>query len=406
MPLAKKAIIKLDITKINTDSFKQFVQDHLDGDPALLFMRLRDRVDFDLTHAIHQMEARQKALKKLPNWSRNFDLFFPPGLSVEQASSEDTAKFKSELVKGETMIDLTGGFGVDTFFLSRNFKGATYCERNADLADIFRYNMEVLGESKFQIQQGDGIELLSVTSQTFDLIYVDPARRGGQNQKLYKLSDCEPDIVIHWGLLQSKARSVLIKASPMMDIKQALMELPEIQQVWIISVRNEVKEILLLWENEKKTDEIAIHCVDLRQGERQKFDFSFEKESSATSNFSEVKSYIIEPMSSIMKAGAFKLFGQQFGLDKLHPNSHLYTSDSYSEGVPGRVFEVVSELHQPKKELKSLFPKGQVNVIARNFAISAEEIKNKFRLKDGGNDFLICTKVGEKYKVFHCRKML
>lgn len=396
----------MDISKIYTEELKQFVQDHLEGDPALLFMRLRDKVGFDLKHAIHQMEARQKALKKLPTWSCNFDLFFPPGLSVEQASSEDTAQFKFELVQGESMIDLTGGFGVDTYFLAKNFKEATYCERNEDLADIFKYNMQVLGESKFRIQQGDGIEFLAGTSEIFDLIYVDPARRGGQNQKLYKLSDCEPDTVIHWSLLQSKAQSVLVKASPMMDIKQSLQELPDIQKVWVVSVKNEVKEVLLLWEKNKEVEEIAIHCVDLRPDGRQKFDFSFEKEASTESIFSEVKSYIIEPMAAILKAGGFKYFGQQYGLEKLHPNSHLYTSDSYSEGIPGRVFEVISELHQPKKELKSLFPKGQVNVLARNFALSAEEIKNKFRLKDGGSDFLICTKVGEKYRVFHCRKML
>lgn len=404
--LADEKKEKLNISKIYTEELKQFVQDHLEGDPALLFMRLRDRVSFDLKHAIHQLEARQKALRKLPAWSFNFDLFFPSGLSVEQSSSEDTAQFKSELVKGKSMIDLTGGFGVDTYFLAKNFKEATYCEQNEDLADIFKYNMEVLGESKFRIQQGDGVELLTGSPEIFDLIYVDPARRGGQNQKLYKLSDCEPDTVSHWPLLQSKARSVLVKASPMMDIKQSLQELPEIQQVWVVSVKNEVKEVLLLWEKDKKAEEITIHCVDLRPEGRQEFDFSFQKEALAESNFSEVKSYIIEPMASILKAGAFKYFGQLYGLEKLHPNSHLYTTDRYYEGVPARVFEVIGELHQPKKEVKSLFPKGQVNVIARNFALSPEEIKNKFRLKDGGNDFLICTRVGEKYRVFHCRKML
>lgn len=395
----------MNISTIYTEELKQFVQDHLEGDPALLFMRLRDKIGFDLKHAIHQIEARQKAQKKLPTWVRNFDLFFPPGLSVEQSSSEDTAQFKSELFGGKSMIDMTGGFGVDTYFLAKNFKEAIYCERNEDLAEIFRYNMEVLGENKFKIHQGDGIEFLAGTPENFDLIYVDPARRGEQNQKLYKLSDCEPDTVSHWPLLQSKARSVLVKASPMMDIKQSLQEMPDIQQVWVVSVKNEVKEVLLLWQKEEKAEEIAIHCVDLRPEGRHEFDFSFEKESSAESIFSEVKSYIIEPMAGILKAGGFKYFGKQYGLEKLHPNSHLYTSDSYSEGITGRVFEVINELHQPKKELKSLFPKGQVNVIARNFALSAEEIKNKFRLKDGGNDFLICTKVGEKYRVFHCRKM-
>ena len=396
----------MNISKIYTEELKQFVQDHLEEDPALLFMRLKDKVGFDLKLAINQMEARQKAQKKLPGWASDFDLFFPPGLAVEQSSSEATAQFKSELIQGDRMIDLTGGFGVDSFFLARNFKEAVYCEQNRDLVDIFKFNMQVLGEGKFRIHQGDGIEFLAGTSEIFDLIYVDPARRGGQNQKLYKLSDCEPDTVIHWPLLQSKAQTVMVKASPMMDIKQSLQELPNIQQVWVVSVKNEVKEVLLFCDKNKEIEELAVHCVDLKPEGRQEFDFTFEKEASAESIFSEVKSYIIEPMAGILKAGGFKYFGQQYGLEKLHPNSHLYTSDSYSEGIQGRVFEVISELHQPKKELKSLFPKSQVNVIARNFALSAEEIKNKFRLKDGGSDFLICTKVGEKYRVFHCRKIL
>jgi 16S rRNA G966 N2-methylase RsmD len=395
----------LKIEDAYIEEIKQFVQENLDEDPFKLFLSLNKKVDFDLKLAVDQIQARQKAIKKLPEWVRNFELFFPINISVEQASSQETALFKAELFKGKSLIDLTGGFGIDTFHLGSNFQSVNYCERDADLVDVFRYNMDVLGMSHVKTYHGDGLGFLDNSPEPFDFIYVDPARRGEHNQKLFKLAECEPDVVAHWELMKSKGKSILVKVSPMLDLKQAITELPQVQQIWALSVRNEVKELLLLWQEGQEKSESRIHCVDLGTFERREFSFTFTEEISARSNFSEVKSYIIEPMASIMKAGAFKLFGQQYNLDKLHPNSHLYTSDSYSEDIPGRVFEVIREFKQPKKELKSTFPSGKVNVISRNFALSAEEIKKKFKLKDGGEDFLICTKVGESYRVFHCGKM-
>jgi len=396
----------LEIQKVYTKKVKKFIQDYLhEKDPFKLFLSLQKKVDYDLKLAVEQLTARQKGLKKIPDWANNLSLFFPVNLSVEQASSEETARFKTELVKGTSMIDLTGGFGIDTFYLGANFKSVNYCERDEDLVDIFRYNMDILGMSHVKTFHGDGLEILGRFPEPFDLIYVDPARRGEHNQKLFKLADCEPDVVANWDLMKSKGKNILVKVSPMLDLKQTINELPEVQQIWVLSVKNEVKELLLLWQEEQELSEAQIHCVDLGTAGRQDFDFTLAKEQEASSTFSEVKSYIIEPMASIMKAGAFKLFGQQFGMDKLHPNSHLYTSDNYSEDIPGRVFEVIREFKQPKKELKSTFPSGKVNVISRNFALSTEEIKRKFKLKDGGEDFLICTKVGESYRVFHGRKL-
>ncbi|RPA67382.1 class I SAM-dependent methyltransferase [Cyclobacteriaceae bacterium YHN15] len=395
----------MEISKVYTEKVKKFVQDHLDEDPFKLFLVLRGKTDVDLKMAVGQLQSRRKALKKLPTWSLNFSLFFPEGISVEQASSEETAQFKTELIHGHSMIDLTGGFGVDTFFLSKNFSQAIYCERDEKLVDIFRYNMEVLGERKFEALQGDCLQILSKTDQNFDLLFVDPARRGEHNQKLYKLADCEPDIVTNWELLKRKGNTVLIKASPMLDLKQAFLELPDIQKIWVISVKNEVKEVLLLWEKGKPSAERMIHCVDLNPKGKNEFIFSFESEEKALNTYSDVKSYIIEPLASILKAGAFKSFGERFKLEKLHPNSHLYTADSFSEDIPGRVFEVIREFNQPKKELKECFPTGKVNVIARNFALSTDEIKKKFRLKDGGDDFLVATKVGERYRVFYCKRI-
>lgn len=388
---------------IYTESLKKFVQDHQSEDPAQLLFAYSGKTDFDLKAAVQQIQARQKAKHKLPSWTANQEILFPVSLSLEQASSEETARFKSALVKGKTMIDLTGGFGVDTFFLSENFQKAVYCERNKELAEIVLHNFELLKPGKFEIIDGDSLAYFSKSDQVFDLTYVDPARRGDHNQKLYKLADCEPDVVGNWDLLQSKSNSILIKASPMLDIRQAISEIPDLQKIWVISVKNEVKEVLLLWEKGKEAGVRIIQAVDLQTDGSKEFTFSIEEEESSESIFGGIGKYLIEPYASVLKAGAFRSFGKRFGLKKLHPNSHLYTCEDLPQGVPGRVFEVIQEINNPKKELKQLFPTGKVNVITRNYALSADELKKKYKLKDGGKDFLIGTKVGEKFVMFFCR---
>ncbi|WP_373524355.1 class I SAM-dependent methyltransferase [Aquiflexum sp.] len=379
------------------------MQDHLAEDPAQLLFAHSGQTEYDLKAAVQQIQARQKAKHKLPTWAAHPDLIFPSSLSLEQASSEETARFKSGILpKGKNMIDLTGGFGVDTFYLANKFENAIYCERNQELSAIAEHNFNLLKPCKFEFYQGDSIEYLSQSDSTFDLIFVDPARRGNHNQKLFKLADCEPDIVSHWELLKSKVQSTLVKASPMLDIKQALNEIPDIQQVWVLSVKNEVKEILLYWEKGKENNERFIHAVDLQSSGPKEFSFTYEEEESSESIFGEVSKYLIEPYSPILKAGAFRSFGKRFGLKKLHPNSHLFTCTDSPKDIPSRIFEVIQEINNPKKELKQLFPTGKVNVITRNYALSVDVLKKKYRLKDGGDSFLIGTKVGERYRLFYC----
>lgn len=385
-----------------TESTKKFVQDHLREDPAQLLFRYSGKVDFDLKFAVQQIQARQKAKSKLPTWVANPDIVFPASLSLEQASSEETAKFKSKLGHGQVMIDLTGGFGVDTFFLSKHFEKAIYCERNAELADIVRHNFDLMVPGKLEVVTVDSLEFFSKPDRTFDLTYVDPARRGDQNQKLYKLADCEPDVVGHWNLLQSKSKSILIKASPMLDIKQAISEIPDIQQIWVVSVKNEVKEVLLFWERDASKVERVIRAVDLHANEATEFSFTYGEEDKSESIFGVVGKFLIEPNVAILKSGAFRSFGKRFGLKKLHPNSHLYTSDDFQGEMPGRVFEIKEEIKDPKKQLKVLFPDGKVNVITRNYALSADELKKKYRLGDGGDSFLIGTRDRDGFCLLIC----
>ncbi|MFT4859269.1 MAG: 16S rRNA G966 N2-methylase RsmD [Algoriphagus sp.] len=382
--------------------FRQFVQDHLNEDPALLLFKFQGKTDFDLKAAVQQISARQKAKKKLSSWASNSELIFPASISLEQSSSEETAKFKAIDQSGQLMIDLTGGFGVDSFYLSKGFKQAIYCEQQPELAQIATHNLEILAPGKFQIEIGDGVEFLSTSEDHFELIYADPGRRGNSNQKLYRLEDCQPNVVAAWGLMKNKSDSILLKLSPMLDISQALEELPEIQKVQIISVKNEVKELLLSWEKKNTFDSMVIEAVELGT-EIHRFSSIPQEEIDAVATFGEAEKYLIEPYSGVLKAGAFKTFGNRFGLKKLGINSHLYTTNDVKTGIPGRVFKILEEINPKKNELKKRFPTGKINVITRNYASGSEAFKKKFGLKDGGEDFLIGTKTESGFKIFWCR---
>ncbi|MEB2786249.1 THUMP-like domain-containing protein [Algoriphagus persicinus] len=392
----------MDLSQYHRADFQQFVQDHLSEDPALLLFKYQDKTDFDLKAAVQQISARQKASKKLPFWSSNPQLIFPASISLEQSSSEQTAEFKARDRNGKLMIDLTGGFGVDSYFLGKNFEKAIYCEQQEELAEIATHNLEILAPSKFTSVKSDGLKFLAQTKKYFDLIYADPARRGKGNQKLYKLQDCEPDMISSWEMMKSKADSILLKVSPMLDISQALSELPDIQKVQVISVRNEVKELLLHWSKKQIESTLTIEAIDLGTKESS-FSFEPSEEEGITSRIGEVEKYLFEPFSGVLKAGAFKTFGERFGLKKLDPNSHLYTSSVVKTAIPARVFEVIQEVQPKKAEIKKLFPSGKVNVITRNYASGSEDLKKKLGVKDGGDDFLISTKTQSGFKVFWCK---
>lgn len=394
----------MNLAEFNSAEFNQFVQDHLKEDSAHLLFKYQGKVAFDLKKAVQQIAARQKAAKKLPIWSKNLTLFFPASISIEQCSSEQTASFKSEGRTGSWMIDLTGGFGVDCHYLSQGFNHAVYCEQQNELFEIARHNLNALNPGKFNFFEGNGLDMLRKANQHFDLIYADPARRGTGNQKLYKLQDCEPNVVAAWPLLKSKSNSVLLKVSPMLDLTQAWTELPDIQKITVVSVRNEVKELLLHWDKAKEGSSKMISVVDLGST-LPIFEFEHEAEEQAQAQFAEAGKYLIEPLAGIHKAGAFNLFGKRFGFKKLERNSHLYTSEVISASIPGRIFEVVQEIRPKKQEIKELFPSGKINVICRNYSSGAEELKQKLGVMDGGEDFIIGTMTSTGYKLYWCKRI-
>src|SRR5690606_23686961 len=241
------------------------------------------------------------------------------------------------------------------------------------------------------------------TKEVYDWLYVDPARRGANDSKLYKLSDCEPDILEHWDLLKNRADHIMVKTSPMLDIKAALHEIPDIQEILVVAVRNEVKEVLLLWHQGEKR-KTSVTAVDLKE-ERSRFTFTLEQEKQAEVNYALPQNYLIEPYAALLKAGGFRSFASAYGLAKIHPNTHLYTASELPDKIPGRVFEIVEEVKLDKKTLKRIFPSGKVNVVVRNHPLKPDILKTKYRLKDGGEEFLIAaTTMDGKPRAYRCRR--
>ena len=390
---------------------RDFIESHLKDDVRQLALQ-KFPDDVDKVLVLNQIEARRLLSKKVPSWASNPDLLFPRHLSIEQCSSELTAKYKASIIEGgDIFVDLTGGLGIDSYFLSEQFKTSYYVENQKELCDLAEHNFTVLGR-KITVVNEDSESFLS-KNQNFDLVFIDPARRDIYNRKMVSLHDCSPDVVKlveTFPEMSPRKPSFLIKASPMLDISLITNELKNISEIHIVSVKNECKEILIKIEP-GFDDEIKYFCLnfvgnDLKSA--QLFEFSEHSESSANSDYApKIKRYLYEPNASIMKSGAFKLISQRFGIDKLHINSHLYTSDNLIPDFPGRVFEVVGFAPFNKKVKKELLNDiTEASVATRNFPLSANELRKSLNLKESDKNYVFgTTMMGEKKVVIYCKKV-
>ncbi len=374
-----------------SEETKKFILDHIDDDVFTLGFHASRYPEIDMPTVVVQIEGRQKAKNKLPSWYSNPDVIYPPHLALEQCSSELTAEYKAKLIGGNTLIDLTGGLGVDSSCFAKQFDRVVYVERQEKLCQLAAHNFEALGLHNIETVNADALDYLQKMNPV-DVIYVDPARRNSQGGKVFAVSDCEPNIVGIHDLLFSKARRILVKLSPMLDVYAAMQQLKYPSQVHIVSVGGECKELLLLLDR-NNCDSVSIHCMNLNKNSSQSFVFRRDEEISSTCRFaSNLNHYLYEPNASVLKAGAFKVLSVRFGIEKLHPNSHLYTSDKLIPDFPGKIFGVCGYSSFNKKDL-SLFLKNmkKANICVRNFPLSAAELHKRFHLSDGGNDFLYAT---------------
>lgn len=375
---------------------RQFIRENLNADvPTLALKKAPVGTDFSL--ALRQIEARQLLRKKVPEWSDNEDLLFPPHLSIEQCSSEATARYKASLVQGQSFLDLTAGLGVDSFYLSQRFQKLACVEKNPELCELLRHNFSVLG-ANIQVHN-ETAEVYLFNCEPVDCIFIDPARRDVYGRKTVSIADCTPDVLKLQDLLLQKAPTVMIKLSPMLDISKALGELRCVKQVHVVAVANECKELVFILER-GFSGQTELCCVNLQTAQPE-MRFTLDEERDCPLKLAEtIGKYLYEPNVALLKAGCFKLPCERFGVLKLHKNSHLYTSENLIPDFPGRIFSVEAWADYNKKLKRDLLADVEkASVAVRNFPLSVEELRKTLKISDGDAVYLFATTLKGERKV-------
>ena len=398
---------------------QEFITQNLDADICDLALRHAGRTDIDLPFALDQIAGRQKARKKLPTWAATDGIIYPPHISMEQCSSEQTAMYKAKVAQRliaelpvlpvlppnpTTLIDLTGGFGVDFSFLAPMFDKAVYIERQSHLCDLSRHNMAALGITQAETVCGDCAQIIEEISHA-TLIYADPARRSASGSRTFAISDCTPDVLAMRETLLDKADFTMIKLSPMLDWRKAAADMgSHVGEVHIVSAGNECKELLLVMSR-KFTGLERIYCVN----DDQTFSFtpSQTSQQSLTSQLSPAPpAYLYEPNASLMKAGCFALIEQRYACRQVSRDSHLFLSSEPIPSFPGRGFAIRAITTMNKRELKAaLGGTGRANVSVRNFPMTADALRKKLKLKDGGDTYIFGTTTADsRHVLIICEK--
>jgi len=374
---------------------QQFINENTGTDLTKLALRKNPFPNADWIAIIGQIAAKTKAKDKLPNWFLTPNIVYPSKISVEQTSSEKTALYKSNLVSGESLIDLTGGFGVDDFYFAKRIKNIVHCEINAELSAIVEHNFEQFGIGNIECFSGDSSDVLKDLDRQFDWIYIDPSRRNEAKGKVFLLADCLPNVPDLIDFYFGYSNKIMVKTAPILDIAAGLSELKHVAEIHIVAVENEVKELLWVIEKSYKGT-VAIKTANLAKDKTDVFDFILGN--TADPDFSLPKRYLYEPNSAVMKSGGFAEVGAQFKLSKLHQHSHLYTSDELID-FPGRVFEIGRNIGYTKPEMKTFLENTKANITTRNFPDAVEIIRKKWKIKDGGNAYCFFTTDANNHKI-------
>lgn len=363
------------------------------NDVALQLSRMPDlRKDL----VLRQINGKQKIGTKVPTWLES-EILYPAKISMEQCSSQTTAMFKAELIKGKQLLDLTGGLGVDTFFLSKRFEQVSYFEQNVDLAAIAKHNFKVLGAKNISVHAVNSIDYLQQNKVQADWIFLDPGRRDTTKRKVFLLEDCTPDVAQHQDLLLSSAANILVKLSPIMDITALINSLKNVHHCWVIAVKNEVKELLVHFSR-VAADSPKITAINITENERESITQNWQQ-SNKTISIGNLKKYLYEPNRAVLKAGLQDTLGLKFELEKVGQNSNFYTSDFLNAAYNGRIFSITDKLKGKTKNLKQYFPNKKANIIARNYPLKASQLFEKYKIIPGGDKYLIATTLGVKDKV-------
>ena len=386
---------------ILNDDVQQFIADNLQTEITKLILKGSPFANISIQELANQLVAKQKSTKKLPTWFSSDKIYYPAKISIEQTSSETTANYKSTIISGDAIIDLTGGFGVDCYYFSKQFKKVIHCEINEELSNIVQHNYQQLNIQNINTFCGNGFDYLKGTDQVFDCIYIVPSRRDDVKGKVFMLKDCQPYIPPKIDFFFTKANQILIKVSPILDLKNTIRELQNVKEIHIVALHNEVKEVLFLLEK-SYTNPIQIKTINILKSENQIFDFDFEQD--LISTYSEPLSYLYEPNVAILKSGGFHQISKKLNVYKLHQHSHVYTSKKLIN-FPGRAFKIEQVIPYDKKKLKKLLPNNKANITTRNFPKTVAQIRKETKIKDGGNTYIFfTTDVNNKAKLVICKK--
>ena len=385
-----------------TPEVQQFVTENLRADVSALVLKGSPFENISSAELATQLAGRKTAERKLPLWFNNEHILYPPKLNLEQTSSQITAEYKASLVSGKRLADLTGGFGIDSYFFSKKTGEVFYNELNKDLAAIARHNFKALEANNINVNSDDGLEFLKSTEIELDWIYLDPARRDDYGGKVFRLTDCTPDVTQNLPQLFEKSEHILIKTSPLLDLKLGISDLDFVAEIHIVAIENEVKE--LLWFLKKgNTSALKIITKNFTKKEEQTFTTSFDE--SERANIGPPEAYLYEPNAAIMKSQLFGKLAMEFQLKKLHQNSHLFTSKE-NMSFPGRKFKITDILAFGSKDLKKRFKSKKANISTRNFPLDVESIRKKYKIRDGGIDYLFfTTNLKEEKIVLVCEKV-
>ncbi|WP_118194450.1 THUMP-like domain-containing protein [Albibacterium indicum] len=388
--------------KILTTEVQKFIIENEWTDPKLIALKKTPFLQVNSAELAQQIESRRKAKKKLPTWYMTNGIYYPKALSIEQSSSEQTADFKRQLISSnESLIDLTGGFGVDAHYFSLTAKKVVHCEIDPTLSKISKHNAKVLNRKNIEFRQGNGIDILKKSNEHFDTIYIDPARRLN-TKKVFLLQDCQPDILEHRQTLLERSKQVIVKTSPLLDISQTLVQLQNIKEVYILSIKNECKELLIVLGQEP-VSRTKITAQLLNEDERS-FSFFADEELEAKALFSEPESYIYDPDASLLKAGCFKLISTYYQLNKLHINTHLYTSSNKIENFAGRTFKIKAVMDY--RDFKKGKDHPAASIISKNFPINSTTLRKKHKIKESAEHFLFfCKTHDENLRVISAERL-
>ena len=369
---------------------QDYLDQHQDTDLSRFILSGSPFEKISIQELAQQLEGRRKTRDKLPRWYRTPGIYFPLKINLEQTSGELAAAYKAALLTGNSLVDLTGGLGVDSYYFSKTINEITYCEINASLANIAAHNFHQLDAKNIKVHIENGIDFLKNTTAHYDYIFVDPSRRTTAKAKVFLLKDCEPNVPEHLGLLLAKADQILVKTSPLLDIHAALEELQAVCEIHIVAVKNEVKELLFMLKNGALASEIRLFTTNISSFETEKTATNYKEALQAQATYNEPLNYLYEPNAALMKSGLFNWIGVFYKLDKLHFNTQLYTSKKYTD-FPGRCFKINAKIPYSKKTASNLFKGIKANITTRNFKETVTQLRKKFKITEGGARYLFFT---------------